>query len=322
MKRTARTALAFALSLALSGALAADKPAEAKKPVTMADILAASTPSDWRPLDPQNTMYLELASGRVVIELSPGYAPEHVANIRTLVKQGYYDGLAIVRSQDNYVVQWADPNDDDSVAKDGKPKAKSLGAAKAQLVSEYTVPISDATPFTRLPDADGYAPQVGFAQGMPAGRDPKNNQTWLAHCYGALGVARGNDPLSGNGSSLYVIIGHAPRQLDRNINVAGRVVQGMEKLSILPRGTGPLGFYEKPEQHVPITSIRLAADVPEAERSKLEVLRTDTPTWDALVASRRNRKDDWYQVPAGYVELCNVPIPVRPIEPPKPAADK
>ncbi|MFT3807582.1 peptidylprolyl isomerase [Arenimonas sp.] len=318
MKPIAATALALALSSLLSGAQAEEKPAPPKKPVTMADILAASSAADWRPLDPQNTLYLELASGRVVIELSPGYAPLHVDNIRTLAKQGYYDGLAIVRSQDNYVVQWADPNDDEKTPE----KAKPLGGAKAQLPSEYTVPISDATPFTRLRDADGYAPQVGFAQGMPAGRDPKANQTWLTHCYGALGVARGNDPLSGSGTSLYVIIGHAPRQLDRNINVAGRVVQGMEKLSILPRGTGPLGFYEKPEQYVPITSIKLAADVPESERTRIEVLRTDTATWDALVASRRNRKDDWYQVPAGHVELCNVPIPVRPIDAAKPAIAK
>jgi peptidylprolyl isomerase len=310
----ARLALAIALAFSLA-AQAEEKPAAAAKKPTMAEILAASGAADWRPLDPQNTLYLELASGRVVIELAPGYSPEHVANIKTLVEEGYYDGLAIVRSHDNYVVQWADPNDE-------KEGAKPLGSAKANVAAEFTVPISDATPFTRLPDVDGYAPEVGFAQGMPAARDPKANQTWLTHCYGALGVARGNDPTGGNGSSLYVIIGHAPRHLDRNIAVAGRVVQGMEQLSVLPRGTGPLGFYEKPEQHVPIRSIKLAADVAEADRSKLEVLRTDTPTFEAVIEARRNRKDDWYQVPAGHIELCNVPIPVRPIEPPKPAAAK
>jgi len=107
------------------------------------------------------------------------------------------------------------------------------------------------------------------------------------------------------------VIGHAPRQLDRNIALVGRVVQGMELLSVLPRGTGPLGFYEQPGQHVPITSVRVAADVPEAERSRLEVLRTDTATFAALVEARRNRRDDWYKVPAGYIDLCNVPLPVR-----------
>jgi peptidylprolyl isomerase len=86
----------------------------------------------------------------------------------------------------------------------------------------------------------------------------------------------------------------------------------MELLSTLPRGTGPLGFYEKPEQHVPIANVRLAADVPAAERENLEVIRTDTASFQALVEARRNRRDDWYLVPAGYIDLCNVPIVSRP----------
>jgi peptidylprolyl isomerase len=110
---------------------------------------------------------------------------------------------------------------------------------------------------------------------------------------------------------LYVVIGQAPRQLDRNITLVGRVVQGMELLSALPRGNGPLGFYEKPEQRIRIESVRVAADLPESERSALERLRTDTPTFAALVESRRNRRDDWYLVPAGKIDVCNVPLPVR-----------
>jgi peptidylprolyl isomerase len=126
-----------------------------------------------------------------------------------------------------------------------------------------------------------------------------------------VGAGRGNDVESGSGAELYVVTGHAPRQLDRNIALVGRVVAGMELLSALPRGGGPLGFYEDPAQHVPIRGVRVAADVPESERSRLEVIRTDTATFAALVESRRNRRDDWYKVPAGYIDLCNVPIAVR-----------
>ena len=272
----------------------------AKRP-TMAEVIAASTPADWRPLDPADTVYLTLDSGRVVIELAPAFAPEHATNIRTLVRGGYFDGLAVIRSQDNFVVQWGDP--------DGK---RPLGVARATLPPEFTVPIAAATPFTVLPDVDGYAPQVGFVNGFPAARDPATGQAWLAHCYAMIGAGRGNEPDSGNGAELYVVTGHAPRQLDRNIALVGRVVQGMELLSTLPRGTGPLGFYEQPSQYVPIRSARLAADLPPAERLQLEVMRTDTATFAALVESRRNRSDDWYRVPAGHIDLCNVPIPVRP----------
>jgi peptidylprolyl isomerase len=91
----------------------------------------------------------------------------------------------------------------------------------------------------------------------------------------------------------------------------GRVLKGMELLSVLPRGSGPLGFYEKPEQHVPIKSIKVAADVPEAERAALEVMRTDTAAFADLIESRRNRREDWFLAKSNYVELCNVPIPVR-----------
>jgi peptidylprolyl isomerase len=289
-------------------AVAADAPAPAKPP-TMTDVLAASKPSDWHALDPQNTLYLDFSGGRVVIELAPAFAPRHVANIRTLVREKYFDGLAFLRSQDNYVVQWGDPHGD--ARAEDKDQPRSVGSAQRTLKAEFTVPLSKDLPFTRLPDIDGYAPEVGFSGDFWAARDPNKNQAWLTHCYGALGVGRDVDPDSGGGTELYVVIGNAPRHLDRNITLVGRVLQGMELLSTLPRGTGPLGFYEKPEQRQPIEAIRLAADVPAQERVKLEVLRTDTPTFHALVETRRNRRDEWFHVPAGYVELCNVPIPVR-----------
>ncbi|HEX3125202.1 MAG TPA: peptidylprolyl isomerase [Rhodanobacteraceae bacterium] len=297
-------------------AAAAAAAATPAKPLTMSDVLAASKPQDWHALDPQNTLYLELATGRVVIELAPLFAPKHAANIKALVREKYFDGLAFLRSQDNYVVQWGDPHAD--ARAEDKDHPRSVGNAQRTLKAEFTIPIGKDLPFTRLPDVDGYAPEVGFSGDFWAARDSKKNEEWLAHCYGALGVGRDLDADSGGGTELYVVIGNAPRHLDRNITLAGRVVQGMELLSVLPRGTGPLGFYEKPEQRVPIKSIRIAADLPAAERTNLEVLRTDTPTFTALVESRRNRHDDWFKVPAGYVELCNVPIPVRAVAVPVP----
>jgi peptidylprolyl isomerase len=299
----------LALCVALAPfACAADSPAAAK-PLTMSDVLAASKAGDWHALDPENTLYLELASGRVVIELSPAFTPRHTANIKALVREKYFDGLAMLRSQDNYVVQWGDPHAD--ARAEDKDRPRPIKTAQRTLKAEFTVPISKDLPFTRLPDVDGYAPQVGFSGDFWSARDPKTNQAWLTHCYGSVGVGRDVDSDSGGGTEIYVVIGNAPRHLDRNITLVGRVVQGMELLSVLPRGTGALGFYEKAEQRVPIKSIRVAADVPAAERTNLEVLRTDTPTFTALVESRRNRHDDWFKVPAGYVELCNVPIPVR-----------
>jgi peptidylprolyl isomerase len=308
-------AIAAATSLATKPVAAAEaaKPAAAPaatpaKTKPMSEILEASPASDWRRPDPENTLYMEIPGGRVVMELAPAFAPLHYDNIRKLVREHYFDGLWIIRSQDNWVVQWGDPEEDEA-------KATPLGSAQKKLASEYTAPIAADKHFTRLPDPDGYAPEVGFSEGFPVGHDPNTGEAWLTHCYGAIGVARGTEEGTGNGSSRYVIIGQAPRQLDRNIAVVGRVLQGMEMLSAIPRGPAPMGFYEKAEQRIPIASIKVAADVPPAERTQLEVLRTDSATFRDVTEARRNRHDDFYVRPAGYIELCSVPLPVRPVKP-------
>lgn len=295
--------LPAALMLALFAAQANGQAPAPAKARSMQEILDASKPSDWRTLDPANTLYLDLAAGRVVIELAPDFAPAHVANLRTLAREGYWNGLSINRSQDNFVVQWGDGAEDEKAR-------KPLGSAQGKLPAEFSRS-SDKLDFHALPDRDGWAPQVGFADGFPAARDPASKTAWLAHCYGMVGAGRDIAPDSSNGTELYVVIGQSPRQLDRNITTVGRVVQGMELLSVLPRGTGPLGFYEKPEQRTAIKAIRLASEVPQNERTAIEVLRTDTPLFDELVEARRNRRDDFYKRPAGHIDLCNVPLPAR-----------
>lgn len=299
-----------------------EAPAEAEPPAqpTSAEVLEAAAPSDWRALDPERTLYVELPGGRVVIELAPEFAPRHVENVKKLAREGYFDGLAVLRSQDNYVVQWGDP-------KAGEEGAREMRTAKRALAAELDRPIDrdgeDDLPFTPLADGDVYAPEVGFSLGFPVARDARSGEgsgrTWLAHCYAMVGAGRGDTADSGSGAELYVVIGHAPRHLDRNVTLLGRVVQGMEVLSTLPRGTGALGFYEDPSEHVPVLSVKVAADVPPAERTPLELLRTDTATFEAWIASRRHRRESWFLDPVGRIELCNVPLPVR--EPPAPAPD-
>ena len=276
-----------------------------QKTMTMAEIVAAAKAEDWRAIDPENTLYMELAGGRVVIELAPAFAPRHVANVKALAREHYYDGLAILRVQDNYVVQWGDPE------VDNPQKARKIQRAEKTLAAEFDRAIDAKIPFTLLPDGDVYAAEVGFYDGFPVARDKNNGRMWLTNGYGMVGAGRGDTSDSGGGAEIYVVIGQAPRHLDRNITLFGRVVQGMELLSSLPRGSGPMGFYEKPEQQVPVKSIRVAADVPIAERSDLEVMRTDSDTFQRLVESRRNRPDAWFLFKAGRVELANVPIPVR-----------
>jgi cyclophilin family peptidyl-prolyl cis-trans isomerase len=267
-------------------------------PVQVAQLLSGSPAQDWRVPDPENLLYMELPRGRVVIELAPGVAPQHVANIKALARAHYFDGLAIVRVQDNYVVQWNDPEHH-------RPVPPAVHAAV-----EFVAAPGAERRFERLPDGDLYAPEVGFVDGFPAARDPRSHTVWLAHCYGMVGVGR-DDPPESDGTEMYAVIGHAPRQLDRNVSLVGRVLAGMELLSSLPRGSGEMGFYVRGEAPVPIVSMRIAADLPVTKRTALEVLRTDSATFRAVLEQRRNRREAWFKYNPGHIDLCNVPLPVR-----------
>ena len=284
--------------------------AEKNQPTpTTSELLAKSSAAEWRTPDPKNLMVLQLPSGRVVIELAQDFSPLHAANIRTLVHQHYFDGLAILRVQDNFVTQWGDPNDDEN---GDKSKLRSMGKASKTLAPEFSRAIDPNQSWTPLNDGDVYAPEVGFSGGFPVGRDPTSGQEWIAHCYGAVGVARDVDPSSGSGSSLYSVIGSA-RRLDHNLAIAGRVLEGMPLLSSLPRGAEPMGFYTKPNQRLAINSVRLAADLPKKDRPEIEVLRTDSPTFAAIVDARRNGRNAFYPEPVGKVGLCSIDVPVREI---------
>ena len=266
----------------------------------MGEVLAASRPADWRPLDPARTLYVELPAGRVIIELAPGFAPLHVKNIETLARARYFDALPVLRVQENYVAQWGDPDN-----------RHPIPAGIGRVAPEFDSALSPDGAFTRLPDGDIYAPEVGFTDGFPVAHSPALGLQWLAHCYGMVGVGRDLDVQSGSGAEMYVVIGHAPRHLDRNVALVGRVVKGMELLTSLPRGGAEMGFYTTGQRPTRIKSLRLAADLPAAQRVELEILRTDSAAFAALIESRRNRPESFFVAPAGHIDLCNVPLPVR-----------
>lgn len=295
----AMTALLAACASAAAPPAGAQAPAATPAP-SMQDILDHSPASDWRPLDPNNTLYMELPTGRVVIELSPDFSPEHVENVRALARAHYWDGAAVLREQDNYVVQWGRAEGDEH----------DRGQARTEIANaEYDRPVGNL-PFTRLQDPDTYAAQTGFTNGFPAARDG-HGLTWMIHCYGVIGVARDVPPSTGDGSELYAVNGQSPRNLDRNLALVGRVVQGMEQLSALKRGTEALGFYATAQERTPIATVRLASEVPASQRTNLEVLRTDSATFSQVIASRRTRTESFFVQPTGRINVCNVPLPVR-----------
>lgn len=287
-------------------ALAAPSLAAEKKLATPNDIVEAAPAADWKTIAPGDLMVMDLAPDakvkprRVVIQLIPApFSQGWTQNIRKLVAARWFDGIAVVRVQDNYVVQWGDPDGETP----GKAKPLPAGLTKVPE-SEY---IAARSASKASGGGDAYAARAGFEAGWPVAGNEK--AAWPTHCYGMVGVGRNLSPDTGTGAELYTVIGQAPRQLDRNIAVVGRIIAGMELLSSLPRGTGPLGFYETPQERTPIVSVRMGSEVPGLP--SYEYLSTESASFAAYLDKRANRKDDFYIQPAGGVDICNAPVPVR-----------
>jgi peptidylprolyl isomerase len=268
---------------------------------TPGDIIAAAPRSAWTAIPAEDLLVIDFdGGGRTIIQLAPAFAPVHVANLRALAGAGYWRGAGVYRVQDNYVAQWG-------VNDDGKPLP--AGVVK-RPPAEYTRPLKGLSP-RPFPFADPYAPRVGHALGWPVAWNPATGRASLTHCYGTVGVGRDLSPDTGTGGELYAVIGHGPRHLDRNIAVVGRVIEGIENLSALPRGTEALGMYPKTMKPKGIADVRLASALAAGERPAFEVMKEGSASFTRYLAVRANRHDAFYNVPAGGVDLCNAPVPVR-----------
>ncbi len=286
---------------------------------------------------------------RVVIQLMPPpFSQGWIGNIRKLAAAHWWDGTSVNRVQDNYVVQWGDANAEDKAKAKALPGglvtapesdyetnidviAKSeaitvdvsgpdgLAASIQSIGSELnrrdeagkTALRGTVTP--QAPNGwherDSYTKWVEIHRGWPlASADEK---MWAIHCYAMVGVGRDLSPNTGSGAELYTVIGQAPRHLDRNIALVGRVIEGIEHLSSLPRGTEALGFYKTPEERTPIVSIRLASELPVARQPRFEYLSTESASFARYADARANRRDAFFIRPTGGADICNIPVPVR-----------
>lgn len=293
--------------LAMLSLLACQKPNNHKQQstaetLTPGAVLAAASDDEWRLLNAENTLYLTLDTGTVVIELMPELAPNHVANTKALVRQGVFDGTQFYRVLDGFVAQGGPLFE----SEDELPPLSS-GAYSIAAEFTYSGDLPDA--YVAFDEADGYADQTGYLHSFPVGLDLSSNESWLLHCYGALGMGRSNE-LDTGGTALYIVNGPAQRYLDRNTTVFGRVVDGMAHIQALKRSAeldGPVDL----TGHNLIKSIRVAADLPAADRMAIEVLDSSSAAFAKLLKSRQNRSGEWFVHQHDYMDACGVPIPVR-----------
>jgi cyclophilin family peptidyl-prolyl cis-trans isomerase len=311
------------------------------------EIVAKAGPQEWVAIAPSDLMVMDLApdakgkARRVVIQLIPvPFSQGWVGNIRKLAAAKFWDGTSVNRVQDNYVVQWGDATEKKALPEGLEAMEETYGsvfdALTGKIGREAKVREKDMflSAFTATPGAklegddkdqnrqlvstfnavslrDTYAPLAAILGGWQFGyyMDDDSNALWPVHCYGMVGVGRNLSPDTGTGAELYTVIGHAPRHLDRNIALVGRVIEGIEHLSSLPRGTGDLGFYESEAERTPILSVRIGADA--SDLPAFEYLSTESDSFAAYADARANRRDPFFNVPAGGADICNIPVPVR-----------
>lgn len=292
-----RSALAAVAALALVTPAAAKSKA-AKDPYANIGWYQAvkTAPAEaWRKLDPENTLVMELPAGTVIIELHPELAPKHVAQIKALVRQGFYDGLKFHRVIEGFVAQGGDPKGDGTGA-----------SSLPNIPGEFDVDTKQEPDFVAI-GRDRAAAQVGFLNGLPVAAQPETLrdiladhkvELWGAHCPGVMSMARASDPDSAN-SQFFLVIGDARQSLDTRYSVWGMIVDGFDYTRRINRG-------EPPKSPSTIIRMRIAADLPPAEQPKVEVLRTESESFKRYLDDGKLRRED------GFVrDLCGIRPPRR-----------
>ncbi|MEQ8744760.1 peptidylprolyl isomerase [Parasphingorhabdus sp.] len=336
MNRLFSIASLAALAIATPVAAQESEQPEYPSPNT---IVEAAPASEWVKIAPSDLLVMDLApdtegnSRRVVIQLMPApFSQGWIRNIRKLAAAHWWDGTSINRVQDNYVAQWGDASEKKALPEGLETVPESEYQVDPGLVEtkillkmfetyfewqlERTGIENTAPDVSKIPRLAIYETPYAldgdfFQNGWPVSFDETESGKWPIHCYGAVGVGRNYSPDTGSGAELYTVIGHAPRHLDRNIAVVGRIIEGIEHLSSLPRGKGQLGFYEDASKRIPINSIRLASTLPESDQPRFEYLNTEGESFAKYADARANRRDPFFIVPAGGADICNIPVPVR-----------
>lgn len=272
----------------------ADDDEEETGPTPLAFLQAA--PDDvWRPLDPENTIYMDLPAGLVVIELRPDFAPNHVQRIKELTREGFYDGLAFHRVIEGFMAQGGDPKGDGTG-----------GSDKPNLKAEFTRDASKVENFTQI-GRDRIAPRVGFVNGMPVAAQPQALQTfmtdrdpqlWPLHCPGVMSMARATDPNSAN-SQFFLMIGDSRLNLDKRYTAWGWIVDGFEATRRIVRG-------EPPSRPTPIIRVRVEADIPASERENIRVLKTNSETFNEYLNLIEAVDETDY-----VKDVCEIRVPIK-----------
>ena len=291
MKLTSAAALAAVLFATPVAAQDAGGPPPPPTPETTIEA------GDWRAVPAENLLVIDTTRGRILVELAPEVAPLHVERIKLLARRGFYDNVPWHRVIDWFMAQTGDP----------------LGNGEGQspypdLKAEFTFRRDTAMPFAAAAEPQGA--RVGFLHSLPVQTQPDTAfaQTgdgkvhgWGLYCPGVAGMARdeGND----TANSQFFIMRQAYPALDKRYTIWGATVAGLDVVRSLQVGDGENGMMNQ-AQPDRMTRVRVAADIPAAERPVAQVLATGSARFRALVDEARAARGADFSV-------CDVTLPVQ-----------
>jgi peptidylprolyl isomerase len=270
---------------------------------------AGPPPEAWRTVAADNLVLIDTKYGEIAVELAPAFAPKHVARLRALIRAHFYDGQTFYRVIDGFVAQGGVGEDTAST----KIRDAALEKKWPKLKAEFDRSVGSDVTFTPLGNPDLFAPEVGHVDGFPVGRDTKDGREWILHCPGTFAFARDNDDDTAT-TEFYIVIGQAPRRLDRNLTAFGRVLEGMQYLQKLERGDPDVdsGVIQDASKRDPIIRMRLASDVPAKDRPVFQVLRTESQSFADAKDKRRHPAPEFYhRPPLANLDICSVPVAVK-----------
>ncbi|HEY9093007.1 peptidylprolyl isomerase [Parasphingorhabdus sp.] len=288
--------------------------------LTPAQVLDAAPADHWLPIPVSDLMILTLPDDeegnerRAVIQLIPAaMSGAHVRNVRKLAAAHWWDGTKIYRVAKDFVTQFGGQPDNKALPETLETVPESdyfnaaLGAkrdtdmaaldAAVQYSNEYQG--TSIRPLMKM-IYESYGSTVGFGGGWPIGT--QNDKSFPLTCRGSLSPAHYDPPDAGTGAEISIITGEAARSLDMTFGMVGRVIDGLEHVTNLPLGTAEGGFYADKSQHIPITSIRLASELPVAEQPRYEYLASYSPVMLQYLEAH-----------GGWGNICTVPVPIRKV---------
>ena len=272
----------FKILAATAALMAMAAPAVAPAPAL------AQASAEWRTVAPENLMVIDTAKGRVLVELSPLAAPNHVERLRTLANQGFYDGLKFHRVIPDFMAQTGDPQ--------GTGQG---GSDLPDMKAEFTFRRGADAGFTPAPS--GGQGLVGLVGTLPVQTQPDAQMMITADfkvdahglfCPGVLGMARAGSPDSAN-SQFFLMTGERDI-LNGQYTAAGRVVSGLDAVKALKAGSeAEDGKVENPDV---MTRVRMASALPEGERPTVRVMTSAAAVAQAPVPA------------SGRQHVCDIPL--------------